>query len=88
MSELKNQVAGLSIDIAEKVVRAKLSDDSEQGKLVEELVKETKEANKKVNSNSDPNEKKAHFFERKILKKLKIGNFFLKGGKNCTWNLM
>jgi F-type H+-transporting ATPase subunit b len=38
--DLKNQVAGLSIDIAEKVLKEKLSDDKTQMKLVKELVKE------------------------------------------------
>jgi len=38
--DLKNQVAGLSIDIAEKVLREKLSDDKTQMKLVKDLVKE------------------------------------------------
>jgi len=38
--DLKNQVAGLSIDIAEKVLKEKLSDDKSQMKLVKDLVKE------------------------------------------------
>jgi len=38
--DLKNQVAGLSIDIAEKVLKEKLSDDKTQMKLVKDLVKE------------------------------------------------
>jgi F-type H+-transporting ATPase subunit b len=38
--DLKNQVAGLSIDIAEKVLKEKLSDDKAQMKLVKDLVKE------------------------------------------------
>jgi F-type H+-transporting ATPase subunit b len=38
--DLKNQVAGLSIDIAEKVLKVKLSDDKTQMKLVKDLVKE------------------------------------------------
>ncbi|MDA8558593.1 F0F1 ATP synthase subunit B [Flavobacteriaceae bacterium] len=38
--DLKNQVAGLSIDIAEKVLKEKLSDDKTQMKLFKDLVKE------------------------------------------------
>jgi F-type H+-transporting ATPase subunit b len=38
--DLKNQVAGLSIDIAEKVLKEKLSDDKTQMELVKDLVKE------------------------------------------------
>jgi len=38
--DLKNQVAGLSIDIAEKVLKEKLSDDKAQMKLVKDIVKE------------------------------------------------
>jgi F-type H+-transporting ATPase subunit b len=38
--DLKNQVAGLSIHIAEKVLKEKLSDDKTQMKLVKDLVKE------------------------------------------------
>ena len=37
--DLKNQVAGLSIDIAEKVLKEKLSDDKAQMQLVKDLVK-------------------------------------------------
>ena len=40
IADLKNQVAGLSIDIAEKVLKEKLSDDKTQMKLVKDLVKE------------------------------------------------
>lgn len=40
ISDLKNQVAELSIGIAEKVVRAELSDKEKQIKLVEEMLKE------------------------------------------------
>lgn len=40
MAELKNQVANISLDIAEKVVRQKLSDSKEQSDLVDKLVKE------------------------------------------------
>ena len=38
--DLKNQVASLSIDIAEKVLKEKLSDDQSQMNLVKDLVKE------------------------------------------------
>ncbi|RZN84536.1 MAG: F0F1 ATP synthase subunit B [Winogradskyella sp.] len=40
MAELKNHVAGLSIDIAEKVVRKELSNKNSQEKLVEEMLGE------------------------------------------------
>ena len=40
MTELKNQVAALSIDIAEKVVKGSLSGDDKQKQLVNELVEE------------------------------------------------
>ena len=40
IADLRNQVAELSIGIAEKVVREKLSDDSKQTKLVEDMLKE------------------------------------------------
>lgn len=40
MAELKNHVAGLSIDIAEKVVRNELSNKDSQLKLVEEMLGE------------------------------------------------
>lgn len=42
LAELKTHVASLSLDIAEKVVRQHLSDDSNKKALVEELLKETK----------------------------------------------
>lgn len=38
--DLKNQVASLSIDIAEKVLKEKLSNDQSQMNLVKDLVKE------------------------------------------------
>ena len=38
MSDIKNQVAGLSIEIAEKVVKERLQGDAEQQKLVESLM--------------------------------------------------
>lgn len=40
ISDLKNQVAELSISIAEKVVRGELSDKSKQEKLVQDMLKE------------------------------------------------
>ena len=40
ISDLKNQVAILSIDIAEKVLKEKLSDDKTQMNLVKDLVKD------------------------------------------------
>ena len=42
MAELKSHVAGLSIDIAEKVVRGELSNKDKQLKLVEDMLGETK----------------------------------------------
>lgn len=38
--EIKDLVAGLSVDIAEKVLREKLKDGREQKKLIEKLLKE------------------------------------------------
>ena len=40
ISDLKNQVASLSIDIAEKVLKEKLLDDKTQMNLVKDLVKD------------------------------------------------
>ena len=40
MAELKNHVAGLSVEIAEKVVRAELSNKNKQLELVEEMLAE------------------------------------------------
>ena len=40
ISDIKNQVAEISIGIAEKVVRGELSDKDKQTKLVEEMLKE------------------------------------------------
>jgi len=40
ITDLKNQVAELSVGIAEKVVRGELADKNKQIKLVEELLKE------------------------------------------------
>ena len=42
MTELKNQVATLSIEIAEKVLDKQLSNPEEQKSLVEKLIQETK----------------------------------------------
>jgi F-type H+-transporting ATPase subunit b len=42
MAELKNHVAGLSIEIAEKVVRAELSNKDKQIELVESMLGEAK----------------------------------------------
>ena len=41
MAELKNHVADLSLEIAEKVVRKELASDSKQLKLVEDMLNET-----------------------------------------------
>ncbi|WP_111683161.1 F0F1 ATP synthase subunit B [Winogradskyella tangerina] len=41
MAELKSHVAGLSIDIAEKVVQGELSNKNKQLKLVEDMLVET-----------------------------------------------
>ena len=41
MAELKSHVAGLSIEIAEKVVREELSNKDKQLKLVEDMLGET-----------------------------------------------
>ena len=38
VAELKNQVAALSIEIAEKVVKSELSDKGKQLKLVEDML--------------------------------------------------
>jgi len=42
MNELKNHVAGMSIDIAEKVVRAELSNRDKQLQLVESMLSDAK----------------------------------------------
>ena len=42
MAELKNHVAGLSLEIAEKVVREELSNKDKQIKLVESMLSEAK----------------------------------------------
>jgi len=40
ITELKNQVAGMSIEIAEKIIRHELSNDEKQKSLVNNLLKE------------------------------------------------
>jgi len=40
MTELKNQVGEISLNIAEQVLRKKLSDDNEQKALIDDLVKD------------------------------------------------
>jgi len=42
MAELKNHVAGLSVEIAEKVIKEELSDKDKQLKLVESMLDEAK----------------------------------------------
>ncbi|AVR44868.1 ATP synthase F0 subunit B [Christiangramia fulva] len=42
MNELKNQVANLSIEIAEKVVRKELSDKKEQYQMIERMIGDAK----------------------------------------------
>ena len=42
VSEIKKQVAGLSIEIAEKLLSEKLSDNEKQMKIVDELLKDVK----------------------------------------------
>jgi F-type H+-transporting ATPase subunit b len=42
MAELRNQVAILSVDIAEKVVREELSNKDKQLKLVESMLSDAK----------------------------------------------
>lgn len=42
MAELKNQVAALSVDIAEKVVKTELADKDKQLKLVEDMLGDAK----------------------------------------------
>lgn len=42
MTELKNQVANLSIEIAEKVVRKELSDKKEQHAMIEKMIGDAK----------------------------------------------
>ena len=39
---IKKQVASLSIEIAEKLLKEKLSDDNKQMKIVEDLIKDVK----------------------------------------------
>ena len=42
IAELKNQVAGLSVGIAEKILRKQLSNDTEQQALVADMLKDVK----------------------------------------------
>ena len=42
VSDIKKQVASLSIEIAEKLLKEKLSDDNKQMKIVEDLIKDVK----------------------------------------------
>ena len=42
VSEIKKQVAGLSIEIAEKLLSEKLSDNEKQMKIVDQLLKDVK----------------------------------------------
>ena len=42
VSDIKKQVASLSIEIAEKLLKEKLSDDKKQMKIVEDLIKDVK----------------------------------------------
>lgn len=42
ITELKNQVATLSIEIAEKVIRQQLSNDDKQKQLVQDMLKDVK----------------------------------------------
>jgi F-type H+-transporting ATPase subunit b len=42
ITELKNQVALLSIDIAEKILKRELSDENKQKELIGDLLKDTK----------------------------------------------
>ena len=42
VSDIKKQVASLSIEIAEKLLKEKLSDDNKQMKIVEDLIEDVK----------------------------------------------
>lgn len=42
ISDIRNQVAGLSVEIAEKILQEKLKDDKTQQELMEKLLKEIK----------------------------------------------
>ncbi len=42
ITDIRKQVAAFSLEIAEKIIRQKLSDDKEQQKMIDELVKELK----------------------------------------------
>jgi F-type H+-transporting ATPase subunit b len=40
INEIKNQIASLSVDIAEKILKQNLADESKQKKLIDDLVKD------------------------------------------------
>lgn len=40
INEIKNQIAALSVDIAENILKQKLEDESKQKKLIDDLVKD------------------------------------------------
>lgn len=40
INEIKNQIASLSVDIAENILKQKLEDESKQKKLIDDLVKD------------------------------------------------
>ena len=42
IAEMKTQVASLSLDIAEKVIRTKLADDASQQALVQDMLNDVK----------------------------------------------
>jgi len=42
MGEIRNLVASLSVDIAEKILRKKLEDDKEQQKLIDDYLRSVK----------------------------------------------
>jgi F-type H+-transporting ATPase subunit b len=42
IADIRNQVAGLSVDIAEKILQEKLKDDKAQQELMEKLLKDVK----------------------------------------------
>ena len=42
IQELKNQVAGIAIQMAEKVLHTELENKEKQNKLIKQLIKETK----------------------------------------------
>ena len=42
MAEIRIQVAEISVNIAEKILREKLKDDTQQKELIEKLIKDIK----------------------------------------------